>query len=153
MTVTVAGHWEQGYLAPLTEAPMWAWPLRDFGISDWRMWPVSGIECPDRAVSLTEAADLRALLSGCPDAPRVFIEPRNQMFAATMSSDWMHEFEHPRSAIYVFGSAHFNPVATDLYRPDQDSVVSIKTTRDNGVLFAHQALVVTLVSREKTIWP
>ena len=42
--IKVAGHWELSWNAPIKEVELWNFPLRDFNVSEWYMWPVSGIK-------------------------------------------------------------------------------------------------------------
>ena len=43
MTVAVAGLWEQGYSAPISESPLWLHPVLDFDVDEWHISPASGI--------------------------------------------------------------------------------------------------------------
>jgi len=139
--VAVLAHWEWRDMVPLTEAPLWNLPLRDFGIEDWRMVPVSGIRNSQRKAPLREFPTYQAALEGC-TLHRVFIEPRSHETPETV---WLHDFEHPEECIYIFGSAHYNPAV--MHKRPEDSVVSIKTVQDKGVLWSHQAAVITLYDR------
>ena len=46
MTVEVAGMWEVGYDAPLSESVRWEMLLLEFGVDRLHMIPVSGIAAP-----------------------------------------------------------------------------------------------------------
>lgn len=140
--VAVLAHWEWRDMVPMTEAPLWNLPLRDFGIVDWRMVPVSGIRNPEPQVELREYHGYEAALDGC-RLQRVFVEPRTEH--QNPDTVWLHEFEHPQDCIYIFGSAHYNP--TMFHRRPGDPVVSIKTFQDRGVLWSHQAACVVLYDR------
>ena len=102
MTIKVAGHWEIGYHAPVTEAYYWNFVLREFQVKDWLMAPVSGIyNNEERAVTLTEFPDYDSMLESTGELTRVFLEPRtNHQNPDTI---WLHEFEHPENAFYIFG--------------------------------------------------
>ena len=139
--LAVLAHWEWRDMVPMTEFPLWSLPLRDFGIVDWRMVPVSGIRNRQRKVPLREFPTYDAALDGC-ELQRVFIEPRSHEVKETV---WLHDFEHPEDCIYIFGSAHYNPAV--MHRRDGDDVVSIKTVQDKGVLWSHQAAVIALYDR------
>jgi hypothetical protein len=140
--VAILAHWEWRDMVPMTEAPLWNLPLRDFGIEDWRMVPVSGIRNEEPQVHLKEFATYDAALEGC-TLRRVFIEPRTKHH--NPDTIWLHDFEHPEECIYVFGSAHYNP--TLFHRRTGDAVVSVKTFHDKGVLWSHQAAAITLYDR------
>jgi len=136
----VLAHWEWRDMVPMTEAPLWMFPLRDFGIEDWRMVPVSGIKPPGHKVELREFPTYEAALDDL--RPRVFVEPRSHHVA---ESTWLHDFDHPEDCIYIFGSAHYNPVL--FHKRPGDAVVSIKTVQDKGVLWSHQAAAIALYDR------
>jgi len=141
MTAVLA-HWEWRDMVPMTEAPLWNLPLRDFGIVDWRMVPVSGIRNSERKVPLREFPSYEAALE-VDGLRRVFIEPRSTH--ETPETVWLHDFEHPKECVYIFGSAHYNPAV--MHRREGDDVVSIKTVQDKGVLWSHQAAVIALYDR------
>lgn len=146
--IAVAGHWEIGYYAPIMEVYHWAFPLRDFGVKEWFMCPVSGIKNPEQQVNLTEFPDYAAIFEKYPDIPRVFLEPRtNHQNPETI---WLHDFEHPKDCIYVFGSAHFNPSLG--HKREQDIVVSIKSMMDSGVPWSNQCMMVVLYDRMVKSW-
>lgn len=129
---------------------MWAWPIREFGGSDWRMWPVSGVQCPDQSVTLTEYHSVQEMLADLPDDyVRVFLEPDSKMFpldAPTLLPD----FEHPNKAAYIFGSNHFNPTIAN--RRPGDPAVVLPTICNSGVLWASQVAVVLLYDRLVKAW-
>lgn len=43
MSIKVGGVWELNWNAPLQESWLWTFVLREFGITDWHMTPVTGI--------------------------------------------------------------------------------------------------------------
>lgn len=139
--LTVVAHWEWRDMVPMTEAPLWTLPLRDFGVFDLRMIPVSGIRNSQPKVALREYATYDEAL-GDDVRTRVFFEPRSHECEETV---WLHDFTHPEHAVYVFGSAHYNPVMRHS-RPG-DAVVSVKTEQDRGVLWSHQAACIVLYDR------
>jgi hypothetical protein len=139
--ISVLAHWEWRDMTPITEAPLWNLPLRDFGVVDWRMVPVSGIRNSERKVTLREFSTYDAALEGC-TLQRVFLEPRSHETPETV---WLHDFEHPKDCVYIFGSAHYNPAV--MHKRTEDAVVSIKTVQDKGVLWSHQAAVIALYDR------
>lgn len=141
--IVVAGQWEIGYNAPLMEVYQWSLPLRDFGISEWLMTPQSGITNREHQVTLKEFENYDDMLSSYEELPRVFLEPRTRHY--NPDTTWLHEFEHPKDCIYVFGSAHYNP--TLKYKRKNDHIVTIKTKQDKGVLWSPQCAVVLLYDR------
>ena len=149
MAVTVVGGWELSWNSPIKEADLWELPLRDFEVSDWWMWPVSGIRNTQRAVTLSERGSLLDVLDEV-QGTRVFVEPRNPVFEQTMNSEWLHEFEHPEDAVYIFGTAGHNPVV-QAWKPG-DLIVSLETMENKGVLWPHQVLVTVLHDRLVKSW-
>lgn len=148
MSITVVGHWELGYSAPLTELLLWAWPLREFAVEDWRMWPVSGVRnAESRSVTLTEFENIDAALEGL-SGTRVFVEPDNPSFP--LDTVMLHKFEHPEDAIYIFGSNHFNPTVGRI--TDRDVALQVPTVDNRGVLWAHQVMVTVLYDRLVKSW-
>lgn len=143
--IKILGHWEIGYHAPITEQYYWSLPIRDHGIVDWNMVPISGIKCSEQQVKLTEWKSYEEFFNEHPDLIRVFIEPRTKH--QNPDTIWLHEFEHPESCVYIFGSAHYNP--TLKFKRDVDKVVSIKTFQDKGVLWADQCMCIVLYERTK----
>jgi hypothetical protein len=141
--VSVLGHWDIGYHAPITEQYYWSFPCRDFGVIDWNMCPVSGIKNNEQQVTLSEWNHYDDYFQKHPDKIRVFLEPRTKH--SNPDTIWLHEFEHPDNCVYVFGSAHYNP--TLKHKRDQDFVVTVKTIKDNGVMWGDQALCITLYDR------
>jgi hypothetical protein len=105
------------------------------------MVPVSGIRNTQHKVPLREFADYETALEGC-ELQRVFIEPRSH---ETPDTVWLHDFKHPADCVYIFGSAHYNPAV--FHAREGDSIVSIKTVQDKGVLWSHQAAMIALYDR------
>lgn len=142
--IKIAGHWEIGYMTPIIEGYLWSLLLRDFGVKEWLMFPVSGINNNEqKRVELKEFHTLRDILKECGDLQRVYIEPRTNHY--NPETIWLDEFEHPEDCVYIFGSAHFNPTIGNLR--DGDKVVSIRTIHNRGVLWANQCVAIVLYDR------
>jgi hypothetical protein len=152
MAATVIGHWELSWNSPIKEAELWNMALREFGVADWWMWPVSGIRHSEHRVNLHERESFTAIMDELdqvrPDATRVFLEPRNPTFP--LDSEDLHTFDHPEDVIYIFGSNHFNPTISNL-RPG-DLAVTIPTVRNDGVLWPHQCFVTVSYDRLVKSW-
>jgi hypothetical protein len=147
--IVVAGHWDIGYLTPIIEHYRWALPLRDFDVDEWAMCPVAGILNTEKSrLPLREFPDYEAMLTFYADLPRVFLEPRTPR--QNPATTWLHEFTHPTDALYVLGSAHYNP--TIQHARDGDTVVSVKTARDGGVLWSPQVATLALYDRQVKLW-
>lgn len=140
--IQVAGNWELSWNTPIKEAELWNLPLRDFGVTDWWMWPVSGIRQNEQSVTLHERHSIDDILHENEHLTWVFLEP---------GGDSLHEFNHPQDVMYVFGSAHHNPVARGLPRTG-DKVITLPTINNDGVLWPHQVLVTLLYDRLVKSW-
>jgi len=144
--IKVAGHWELSWNTPIKEAELWNLPLRDFGVSEWYMWPVSGIKHNEwQRVNLYERDTMADILAETQDLLHVYIEPFNAAFKQYIPHD-LRQFQHPEDVLYIFGSAHYNPVTYNTMR-EQDFMVNIPTKLNNGALWPHQCLVTILYDR------
>lgn len=149
MAAIVVGHWELSWNTPIKEAELWNLPIRDFGLTDWRMWPVSGIVHHEQAVTLTEYPNFQSILADLDDAvTRVFVEPNSEPFV--LDSVSLPDFKHPENVAYIFGSAHFNPTISNMR--DQDLAVTVPTVLNDGVLWPHQCLVTIMYDRLVKSW-
>jgi hypothetical protein len=142
--VYVVGKWDYGYLLPLPEHYMWSLVLRDFGVSNWWMCPVSGIRNNEESkVPLNEREYYNEIFDELdPSLPRIFLEPKSDQ---TPNTEWLRDFNHPNSCIYVFGSAHFNPTLS--FKREGDLIVSIETIKNQGLLWSHECLGILLYDR------
>jgi len=140
--IKIAGHWEIGYNSPIIEAYQWGYPINEWGVDQWLMCPVSGInnKYTKRGIELKEFDHYENMLGSCPELTRVFIEPRTKH--QNPDTIWLDDFDHPEDVIYVFGSAQYNP--TLKHKREQDVVVSIKTKQDTGGLWPSQCLCLVL---------
>lgn len=127
--------WELGWNTPIMEFDLWAFMLRDFGVDELIMSPVSGI---DRKV--TEHPNPEAALDANPDLVVVFVDEKGKTPLA--------DFEHPRDVLYVFGKASRSPLAL---RPKAQSV-RIETQEKKGLLWPHQAAAILLYDRQVKEW-
>ena len=127
MTVKVAGCWEHGWLAPITEYDLWAFPLRDFGVDEWYMAPVSGIEG-----RVTELRDVYEAIGLNPDLAPVYVDERGSVPLSV--------FEHPENTLYILGKAGFSPMRDGLS-------VRVETASNSGLLWPHQAICNVLYDR------
>lgn len=133
MTVKVGGMWELGWSAPITEADLWMYPLRDFAVDEWHMTPISGIA--NRQVR--EHASVGEMLSACGDVTVVFVDERADIE--------LRDFTHPDDAMYVFGKANYSPLLS--HRKPGDVAVRFDTAATDGLIWPHQAMTVILYDR------
>ena len=128
--VTIAGLWERGYSTPLLELDLWQYPLREYGITDFVMSPVTGIQSD----FVKEVSDLGEWLA-VQDRPIVFLDENGDIP--------LHEFTHPEDVIYVFGRASLS--AWKAY--GKGSAVRVETPGNTGMLWPHQVAVLVLNDR------
>lgn len=131
--IKVAGIWELGWSAPITEAHLWSYPLRDFGVDEWCMSPVSGIA--DTAVK--EYPEVKDVIAANPDLTVVFCDENG--------TQTLSEFQHPENALYVFGKAGQSPFVS-LFK-EGDLSLKIETHANLGLLWPHQAVTIILHDR------
>jgi tRNA(Leu) C34 or U34 (ribose-2'-O)-methylase TrmL len=134
VTVAVAGLWELGWSAPLTEADTWRFMLRDFDVDHWYMAPVSGIADP----AVEEYPSMEAVLDEWRGKYTV-------VFVDESAPVELAEFHHPENALYVFGKANGSPY--DVNRCEVDLAVRISTPERKGLLWPHQAAAIVLYDR------
>lgn len=138
MSIAIAGLWELGHSAPLTEAGLWSYPLRDFAVDEWHMSPVSGIANEEL---LTEWDDPHEMIRRLGESHRLVFVTEN---AGTELAD----FEHPTGpTCYVFGKATWSPFKT--MATENDLSVRIGTRRGLGLLWPHQCMVSVLWHRRQ----
>lgn len=143
--IKVAGRWELEWNTPIKEAELWNLLLRDHEISDWFMWPITGIKHNEEEwVHLYERESMSDILDECKDLHHVYFEPYNVVQQKERGID-LREFNHPKDVLYIFGSAHYNPVSR--HKREQDTIVQIPTIQNEGVLWPHQCLAVCLYDR------
>ena len=147
--VKIVGNWELSWNSPIKEVEQWNLLLSDFNISDWYMWPISGVRNNQRnMVNLIEKEKFEDILQENLDKTWVFFEPKNPRTGEMGVS--LEEFKHPEDVLYIFGSAHFNPVLG--YKREKDIVVTIPTINNIGGLWPHQCLAICLYDRMVKSW-
>ena len=134
MNVKIVGKWEHGWDTPLTEYNRWIHPIREFGIQEFYMTPISGI----LKQSVKEFRTLDEILNLEEN------EGYTKVFCDDKADTSLIDFEHPAKAMYVFGrtSSDALPLKTD-----DDLSVSIPTPRNTGGFWAHQACSIILYDR------
>lgn len=136
----VAGYWELGWNTPIKEFDLWTHPLRDFGVEEFYMAPVSGIGV---GAKVYEVPDLGELI------PEQRLS-KSIVFVDEGGATQLPEFDHPKDALYVFGRTGLSPLAA--FGQEDDQSVVIPTRQDKGLLWAHQAAVIVLYDRLVKSW-
>lgn len=130
--VEVAGIWELGWSAPITEIEHWGMAMRSFGVERISMTPVTGV----RFKLLDEYATWDAMLAAKSYLTPVFVDENSEVE--------LRDFEHPEDALYVFGKANYAPLHT--YGEGHLSVRIDCPLK--GMLWPHQAMSVVLYDRD-----
>jgi len=130
--VEVAGTWELGWSAPITEAVMWEMVMREFGVTQLHMTPVTGIS----KRWIKEYSTFKDLLDSTDLIP-VFLDENGATELA--------EFEHPNNALYVFGKGTYSPFSSLAKEHISVRIDSVKP----GMLWPHQALAIVLYDRSQ----
>jgi hypothetical protein len=133
MTVKVVGQWERHWKSPMEEYNTWIHPLREFGIDDFYMCPISGI-----SGHVKERVGLSEVFDENPDLTRVYIDESAEVK--------LSDFVHPENALYVIGKTSYSPFKTE-FRVDIDKAVKIPSLRNMGGFWGDQALILILYDR------
>jgi tRNA(Leu) C34 or U34 (ribose-2'-O)-methylase TrmL len=134
MTVKVAGMWELGWNTPILEVDLWMYPLRDYGVDEFFMSPVSGIA----ESYVTEVHNIMDTIAAERDAgcTIVYVDEKGEEDLAA--------FQHPENVLYVFGKASTSLIG---YKTPLDRSVRITTPNNLATLWPHQAAVLVLHDR------
>lgn len=134
MTVKILGHWELAWKAPLQEFDTWIHPLKEFGIENFYMCPVTGID-KSRVI---EKASIEEVLAENPTLTRVYVDER-----ATVN---LADFQHPDNALYIMGKTTYSPYLTN-FNPETDLAVKIPSVNNSGGFWGDQAVIMVLYDR------
>ena len=127
--VIVAGVWEEGWFDYKTELNLWQFPLRDFGVDEFAMTPISGIN--NNNVKEFKSVEDMVQHYGLPVV----------VCTEDGESD-LNNFVHPENVLYLFNrtSGGNLPIIPDY-------TLRIKTKLDKGMLWGHQAASIILYDR------
>ena len=129
--IEVAGTWELGWSAPITEIEHWGMAARSFDVKRIAMTPVSGIQ----SRLLEEYDSTQAILSAKPHLTPVFVDEE--------SETELRDFKHPKDALYIFGKANYSP-----FRLLGKGQLSVRLDCSlMGMMWPHQAMCVVLYDR------
>ena len=128
--IKVVGCWELGWSTPIMEFDLWTYPMRDFGVDELIMTPVSGIDA--RVVEFKTVPDV---IAANPDLVPVYIDE-------DADTELCH-FQHPPDALYILGKANYSPYACT---GKQGIAVRVET-KEHGLLWPHQAASIVLYDR------
>ena len=144
MTVRVAGLWEWGWNVPMKEIEQWEYMLKDYGVVNLYMSPITGIQDP----FVKESASVEPVLTQAitDNLTIVYLDEK-----ATTTLD--HTTTHPENVLYVFGRASHSPFTSyyDAGRGDLAWKIPFKREKPAG-FWPHQACAIVLHERLKQ-WP
>jgi hypothetical protein len=127
----VAGVWELGWSAPVSEHPLWEFVLRSYGVQEWYMAPVSGIQ-----KRVTEVRDILEAVELNLDLTAIYVDENGEYPLDT--------FAHPEDAIYVLGRTSYSPWVAS----GREGVsLRIETKVPGGMLWPHQCIAMVLHDR------
>ena len=133
MAVKVVGAWEVGWSTPWLEYDLWHFTMRDFGVDEWIMTPVTGIV----KKNIVEAADISAVVETNPTLAPVYVDENGDIDLV--------DFVHPTDALYILGKASYSPWVGA--GSPANSSVKIVTPLQAGLLWPHQAIGIVLYDR------
>lgn len=128
--IVVAGIWELGWNTPIKEWDLWYHPMRDFGVDEIAMTPISGIN----KKGIREFGSVEEMIQHY-QLPVIMCDEKGKTT--------LKEFEHPKDALYLFGKASYSPIGIV---PEAKSLV-IPTVQNKGLLWPHQAACIILYDR------
>jgi len=136
--IVIAGMWELGWNTPIKEIDLWQYPLRDFGIDDFYMVPISGI----KSKKVKEKPTLKSVIEENKNLKIIFVTEGGEYS--------LQEFKHPENALYIFGKTNYSPFNNMKIK---DSIsLKIETKLNGGMLWGHQAASIVLYDRMVKEW-
>ena len=127
--LVVGAIWEFGWNTPIKELDLWQFPMRDFGVDELAMTPVSGI----RSNKVREFHSVEEMIQHY-GLPVVVCDEKGDTT--------LEEFEHPEDALYLFNRTSGGHLTGDYS-------LRIETKADKGLLWGHQAASIILYDRFK----
>lgn len=135
--IIVAGMWELGWNTPIKEIDLWEMVIRDFGVDEFRMTPISGIQ----SNWVQERESVEEMLKEFNETPVVIVDEKGE--------EELSMFKHPRSCLYLFGKTTCSPLHL---RQPQHKTLRIETVARQALLWAHQVCAVVLYDRMVKSW-
>lgn len=133
--IKMLGSWEFGWNTPIKEADLWEYPMREFGVDEVWMAPISGI----KNSYIKEVEDINQFIDECRKTLQiVFVDERGDTE--------LNNFEHPDNVLYVFGK---NCMSCLPLKQSGDLSVKIETNLKSGMLWSHQAASIIMYDRNK----
>jgi hypothetical protein len=130
--VVVASIWESGWNTPIKEFDLWYYPLKDFGVDELAMTPVSGIRVNNKVKEFHSVEEIIQHYG----LPTIICTEKGETT--------LEDFEHPKEALYLF-----NRTSGGNLPVKEDYSVRIETKLNKGLLWGHQAASIILYDRLK----
>lgn len=127
--VIVAAIWEQGWFDFKTELNLWQFPLRDLGVDELAMAPISGLNNN----KVREFDNIEELVQYY-NLPIIICTEHGESI--------LQDFEHPQNALYLFNRTSGGELPVEA-----DYTLKIQTPLDKGLLWGHQAASIILYDR------
>jgi len=131
--VKVAGVWELGWNTPILEHDLWEFPLREFGVDEFIMTPITGIK-----KEVTEFNNIQEVIDANSDLTVILVDERGD--------ETLESFEHPENVLYICGRASTSPYQS--FKSEYRSL-RIETPLNKGMIWPHQAMNIILYDRMK----
>jgi|TARA_R110000824_G_scaffold106610_18_gene252156 hypothetical protein len=128
--IVVAGVWEQGWFDYKTELNLWYYPLKDFGVDEFAMTPISGVELNNKVREFKNVEDIIQYYN----LPVILCTEHGE--------STLEEFEHPKDALYLFNRTSGGIIVN---KPDYS--LKIETNLNKGMLWGHQAASIILYDK------
>lgn len=148
--VKVAGCWDTWEEADREYLIHWRFMIKHFGVDTLYMTPVTGIEQQPRAdnndVPLHELPSLADVIANNQDLTPVIVDENG--------STVLHEFKHPKKALYLFGKVGLSPLESLPQCKISVRIPSwaIDPNSSLGLLHPHQAAAIVLYDRRSKSW-
>jgi len=130
--VVVASIWESGWNTPIKEFDLWYYPLKDFGIDELAMTPVSGIRLNNKVKEFHSVEEIVQHYG----LPIIICTEKGETS--------LENFKHPKDALYLFNRTSGGELPVK-----EDFSVRIETKLNKGMLWGHQAASIILYDRFK----
>lgn len=127
--VVVCGVWEQGWFDYQTELNLWRFPLKDLGVDEFAMTPISGLE----SNKVREFHSIEEMVNN-------YNLPIINCTEHGVSN--LKDFQHPKDALYIF-----NKTSGGNLPIIPDHTLKIETKLNKGMLWGHQAASIILYDR------
>lgn len=127
--VVVGSMWEFGWNTPIKEYDLWHYPMKELGVDEIAMSPVSGIKGDIREFHTVDE----------------MIEYYNLpvIMCDELGETSLGEFKHPKEALYLFGRTSRSLLGQYNHYPS----LRVETPEGKGMLWGHQAASIVMYDR------